>query len=458
MTGLPKASAKQTQVAALRAFRGEVFACATRRADALFELGDAVLTAPAASLPHYSTAGVFRRSHGMIYQGLRMGGFDEERLRDVLVRHRPAEWPLVFGIDGSTIGRPYAATSPGREFHHHSCAGHTGSGDPVIKGWCWQWLSQLNFDADSWTAPQDCRRVRRTDVAPVTVAQIIAHAERLRHTGETGTPVYVMDGGYDEAPITYQLGDHLQHLQVLIRVRNDRVLYRDPPTRPAGQVGRPRKHAVDRFSCADPTSWGEPDQTLNTDDQRYGTTTVKSWKDLHPKLFRRGHFKDLDSPPIVKGHLIRITVEHLPNRRIVPGPLWLWWAGPNQPDLALCARAYLHRFDLEHTYRFAKTTLSWANPAVRTPEQFARWTWIIICVINQLRLARPIAEDHRHPWERPRRPTRLSPGRVRRDFTRLLHTTGTPASPPKPSKPGPGRPRGRTSTPATRHDVIRNAA
>ena len=52
----------------------------------------------------------------------------------------------------------------------------------------------------------------------------------------------------------------------------------------------------------------------------------------------------------------------------------------------------------------------------------------------------------------------VAPGRVRRDFARLVLTAGTPASPPKPSKAGPGRPRGRTSTPAPRHDVIKKAA
>jgi hypothetical protein len=446
-------------VAALQRLREAVYDCATARGDALFELGDAVLSAGSApSLPHYSCAVVFRRSHGMIYQGLRRGRLDEERLRDVLVAHRPADWPPVFAIDASTIARPYAVTSPGREFHHHSCAGHTGTGDPVIKGWAWQWLSQLNFDTDSWTAPQDIRQVGRTDVVAVTVTQILDHARRLRQHGEHAAPLYVMDGGYDEAPITYELAGHLDDtVQILIRIRNDRVLYRDPPP-PSGQVGRPRRHAKDRFSCADPASWGEPDQTLTTNDERYGTITVTHWSGLHPKLFCRGHFDSFDTPPIVKGHLIRVTVDHLPNRRATPGPLWLWWAGPGQPDLHLCAHAYLHRFDIEHTYRFAKTTLNWADPAVRDPDQFTRWTWIIACVINQLRLARPLAEDHRHPWERRRPPRRLSPGRVHRDFGRLAPTIGTPASPPKPSKAGPGRPRGSTSTPATRHDVIKKAA
>jgi hypothetical protein len=171
----------------LREFRSQMYGCLRRRCDALFELGDALLSAgPVPSLPHLSCEPVFRRSHGMIYQGLAKGRVDSEALRDALVAHRPAQWPLVFGVDASTVARPYAQTSPDREFHHHSCAGHTSGGDPVIKGWCWQWLSQLNFDADSWTAPQDARRVTRTDAAAVTVAQIIAHAARLREHGETG--------------------------------------------------------------------------------------------------------------------------------------------------------------------------------------------------------------------------------------------------------------------------------
>jgi hypothetical protein len=183
-----------------------------------------------------------------------------------------------------------------------------------------------------------------------------------------------------------------------------------------------------------------------------------SWGGLHPKLACRGHFQAMARPPVIRCHLIRITVEKLPNGRAVPGPLWLWWAGPREPDLDLCARGYLHRFDMEHTWRFAKTALGWHKAALRLPGQFARWTWIIISAITQLRLARALAEDHRLPWERRRRPGRLTPSRVRRDFGRLAALAGTPASPPKPSTAGPGRPKGRRSTPAPRYDVIKKAA
>jgi hypothetical protein len=43
-----------------------------------------------------------------------------------------------------------------------------------------------------------------------------------------------------------------------------------------------------------------------------------------------------------------------------------------------------------------------------------RRTWLIITVHAQLRLARPLAADLRHPWERPAPPGRLTPARVRR--------------------------------------------
>jgi hypothetical protein len=46
---------------------------------------------------------------------------------------------------------------------------------------------------------------------------------------------------------------------------------------------------------------------------------------------------------------------------------------------------------MEHTWRFAKTALGWHKAALRTPAQFARWTWIIISAITQLRLARTLA-------------------------------------------------------------------
>ena len=191
-------------------------------------------------------------------------------------------------------------------------------------------------------------------------------------------------------------------------------------TRVTHGVGRPRKHGSDRFECKNPATWGDPDQELSRHDERYGQVSVMSWGGLHPKLACRGRFAGFAGPPVIKCHLIRVTVEH--------------------------------------GYRFAKTALGWDKATLREPDQVSRWTWLILCGLTQLRLARPIAEDHRQRWERRRKPGTLTPGRVRRDFGRLAALAGTPASPPKPSRAGPGRPKGRTSTPAPRHPVLKRAA
>jgi hypothetical protein len=447
-------------VAELAGFRQGLYRCLWRRGDALFELADAVLTGGrGGSLPYLSLEPGFRRGHGMIYQGLARGRIDEEVLRDLLVAWRPAEWPLAFAVDASTYPRPAAETSPGREWHHHSCQGGHRGDEPVVAGWSFQWLVQLSFAHDSWTAPQDMVRAGvRDDQTRQAAEQVIAHSGRLRAAGERRIPLYVLDAGYDEAPLTWDLREHLDRVQVLVRIRNDRVMYRDPAPEPPRR-GRPRKHSKDRFECKDPATWGEPDQELSLHDEQYGQVSVMSWGGLHPRLWCRGRFEGFWPSPVIRCHLIRVSVEKLPGRRKkTPGPLWLWWAGPGLPDLDLVWRAYLHRFDIEHTYRFAKHTLGWDNAALRHPEQVTRWTWLIIAALTQLRLARPAAADRRHRWERRRKQGKLTPGRVHRDFWRLAAQAGTPASPPKITRPGPGRPKGRTSIPATRHPVIKRTA
>jgi hypothetical protein len=114
----------------------------------------------------------------------------------------------------------------------------------------------------------------------------------------------------------------------------------------------------------------------------------------------------------------------------------------------------LRRFDLEHTFRLFKQTLGWTTPKIRTPQAADRWTWLVIAAHTQLRLARPLAADLRRSWERPAAPGRLTPARVRRAFRNIRAIISSPASAPKPCKPGPGRPPGsKNQRPAPHHDV-----
>lgn len=443
-------------VARLHGFRAGFHRALTGWADAAFELTDAVLClpTPVASVPALSLEPVFRRSHGSLYKALARGGVDAEAMRDLLLAHRPADWPAVFAVDASAWPRCDAETSPERGFYYHPS--RHSAGQPIVAGWSYQWIVQLGWAADSWTAPVDARRIPPTaDTTDATVDQVRALVGRLPETGPV--PTFVFDAGYDPIALTDGLAG--TRAAVLVRVRGDRVLYADPEHAVPSTIGRPRRHGA-RFGCAEPGSWPDPDVELTTSDPVYGTVHVTAWRHLHPKLTGRGRWATADAPPIVRGTVIRVAVEHLP--RPAGGPalkaLWLWWSGPDEPDLDICWRAYLRRFDIEHTYRFAKNTLGWTTPALCTPEQADRWTWLVVAGYTQLRLARGLVADLRLPWERHREPGRLTPGRVRRGFRQLHPALGTPASPPKSDSPGPGRPKGTRRPPRIRYQAIKKAA
>lgn len=442
----------------LETFRTDLHRSLHRWGDALFELCDAVLCASGSlqSVPALSLEPEFRRSHGSLYKSLANGAIDVEALRRLLVEHRPPDWPLVFGVDASTWDRCDAETSPERGFYY-SASKHS-AGQPIVAGWSYQWISQLGWAPDSWTAPLDAARIPpAADTTQATIDQVRGLVDLLPSDEEV--PLFVFDAGYDPIAIGHGLAD--TRAQVLVRIRDDRVFYTDPPprpNRPAGTGGRPPRHGR-RFKLSDPTTTPEPDDQLTIDDPRYGTVRVHAWHNLHPRLSGRGRWADHTIPPIVRGTVIRVEVEHLPKPTTrAKKTLWLWWSGPDQPDLELCFRAYLHRFDLEHTYRFAKNTLGWTAPSLCTPQQADRWTWLIIAAYTQLRLARGHVDDIRLPWERPTEPAKLTPTRVRRGFRRLRATIGTPARPPKTTTPGPGRPKGTPTGPRQRHPAIKKAA
>jgi hypothetical protein len=440
-------------LALLGAFRDQLHACFPRRADALFELGDALLCAEAVpSLPHLSLEPVHRRGWGSVYAALARGRIDEDRLRDLLVGCLPDADPLVFAVDVTTWPRCDAECSPERGYYYHPS--RHSAGQPIIAGWAYQWIAQLSFERDSWTAPVDARRLHPLeDTDQTAAAQIRALLARLP-AGEA-VPLFVFDAGYDSAQLTLDLAE--APAAVLVRLRSDRCFYADPPPRPPGSTGRPRRHGA-KFNCADPVTWPTPTATLTCQDDQYGTVTVHAWAGLHPKQQRHPGHGSRGPRPIVHGTIVRVQVERVPARTRPPKVLWLWWAGPGTCDLDLAWRAYVRRFDLEHTVRFAKQTLGWTTPRPRHPAQADRWTWLVLAGYTQLRLARQAACDQRLPWERPRPRPRLSPYRVRRGFPRLLCALGSPATTPKPSGCSPGRPKGRTSGPAVRHPAIKKPA
>jgi DDE superfamily endonuclease len=165
------------------------------------------------------------------------------------------------------------------------------------------------------------------DATAVTADQLRAVVGRLIAAGHWRSGdadiLIVMDVGYDVTRLAFALAD--LPVQLLGRVRSDRVLLLPKPPRLLGAHGRPPKHAC--------------------------------WID---------HEGDL---PVIEGTLIRLQVEHLPGDRD-PKPMWLWSSATDATDADIDRywQSFLRRFDLEHTFRLFKQTLGWTRPKIRTPQ------------------------------------------------------------------------------------------
>lgn len=454
--------AEAAELAALAAFRRDFHDCLHRRADALFELTDAVLCTdgPVDSLPELSLTPEHRRGHGALYDALACGRIEVGRLRRALAGlplPRDESGRITLAVDVSPWLRPDAPTSDDRMFCHVYGRGR-GSAQ-MIPGWPYSLVAALETGRTSWTAILDAQRLGPgDDLTEATAAQLRDLVTRLRDAGQhrDADPdiLVVFDAGYDTTRLAHLLAD--LPVELLGRVRSDRVFCFPAPPRSPGGAGRPSRHGPE-FALAQPSSHPDSNVATSSDTSRYGTARAHAWHRLHPRLTRRGawqhHHGEL---PIAEGTLIRLTVDRLPGDRN-PKPLWLWSSHPNAAPAHVdrCWRAFLRRFDIEHTFRFLKQTLGWTRPRVRTAEQGDRWTWLIITAHAQLRLARALTEDLRRPWEKPAtEPRRLTPARVRRGFRNIRPTTSLPASAPKPSHPGPGRPLGvKNKQHARHHDV-----
>src|SRR5215207_1046918 len=442
---------------ALRQFRRALHKCFHRRADALFELADAILTAGVVPSPaHLSIQPSHRRGWGSLYAALSRGTMDAEALGKLVASHPLEEdRAAVYAVDVSVWARCDAECSPERGLYYHPC--RHSAGQPIVAGWAYQFFAQLSFERDSWVAPMDLRRLHPTENQnEVAIWQVRSLCERLDPSKESSVPLFVFDAGYD--PVQLQQGLDGSGVQLLVRLRSGRRFYADPEGPPA-PTGRPRRHGK-KFSCKDPKTWPEPTHEHISESEHYGTVRVRCWAKLHPKVCLHEGRGTRGPLPIVRGTLVLVEVGRLPRgeRRRKPKKLWLWWHGPGEPDLELLWRAYVRRFDLEHTFRFFKQTLGWSTPCLRHPKQADRWSWLIVAAYMQLRLARPCVADLRLPWERRYTAAKLTPCRVSRGVLALLQILGTPAKPPKPCGRSPGRPKGSLSGRARRYPAIKKAA
>ena len=500
---------------ALREFRSELYACLTSRADALFELADAVLCADHAvtSLVQLCLEPEFTRGHGALYDALAAGRIDDEKLFSLLASELPqavdgpaarewiaghdvidhglldkalaglppddarqvrdacARWSrLRFAVDATAYPRPDAWCSPGRE-HVHNGACHCRGSSKTAPGWEYQFTAAIGHLRTAWAALVDVARTVPATRTAQTIAQVKNVLGRLPAAGHgaKAAPLFVFDAGYSAAALADGLLGCPVH--VLVRLAAGSVFYAEPVTW-EGKYGRPPRRGA-AVHCLEPADFAaaaagsgprgrkkplppnpEPDEELILPGTPlYGTVRARAWHGVHPLIHGdRGWFAGRNNLPVLPGTLIHVTVERLPDGRDPHRAMWLWHAGPGPLSLDELWRAYLARFDIEHAFKLLKATLGLTAAKVRAPEQADRWVRLLMAAHAQLLLARPFADGLRRPWEKHPDPARpLAPARVRRGFRNIRRDLGTPARVAKPTRPGPGRPKGSTKGPAPRY-------
>jgi hypothetical protein len=438
-------------MARLAGFRAGLYRSLGMRRDALFKACDALACRPERvhMLAELCLEPECRRGHGGVYDALNSGGIAIARLKRAVDAVPLRPWDdgrIRLACDVSNWLRPDAETSPERLFCHTYARGKGNA--QLIPGWPYSWIAALEPGRTSWTLPLDAVRLGPADDATeVTAAQLRDVIARLMAAGRwrEGDPdiIIVLDAGYDPTRLAWLLAD--LPADVTGRLRSDRVMHFPAPplpARPRSTGGRRPRHGH-KLVFSDPATWPEPAAATRTQTSRYGAAEAMAWEDHEGEL------------PVVEGTLIHLEVDHLPGQRNAD-PVWLWSsrAGTTEEEVNRAWQAFLRRFDIEHTFRFLKQQLGWTRPRLRSPAAADRWTWLVIACYVQLYLARPLAADIRLPWQQPCPPGRLTPARVRRGFRNIRQALPVPASAPKPSRPGPGRPKGsKNRRPATRHDV-----
>ena len=270
----------------LREFRSRLYDCLALRADALFELTDAILCADHAvtSLVQLCLEPEFTRGHGALYDALSAGRIDDEQLFSLLtaalplladdaeargwiaghdvidhvllekslagvpaqdaarVRDACARWSrLRFAVDATAYPRPDAVCSPGRE-HVHNGACHCKGSSKTAPGWEYQFTAAIGHLRTAWAAFTDVARTTPATRTEQTIAQVKAVLRRLRAAGHghRAAPLFIFDAGYSAAALTDGLLGCPAH--ILVRLAAGSVFYADAVTWD-GKNGRPARRA-----------------------------------------------------------------------------------------------------------------------------------------------------------------------------------------------------------------------
>lgn len=431
----------------LQQFRAGLYHSFSQRADAVFELIDALASDTQARSPvELSLSPVFGRQYASVYDGLDGWQADQSQLQALLLAAAPlpaAEGFRLIGLDHTPKPRPYAETVSERSFVYQPTP--IRDNKPITIGHAYSVIGQIELTSrETWLAVLDVERISIASTPlEVGLSQVIDLARRC-----DDWLVIAGDSEYSQ-PLSVACLGQCKHVTGVFRLRSNRNLYRRPG--PYRGKGRPCWHGP-VFRLNDPATWSAPDEsdqwTESDERGRSWVIQLRRWRHLH---FREARHHEVE--------VVQIQVTDPDGRPRFRRPCWLLVCGQRPLSLTTTQQVYQRRPVMEHYFRFIKQRLLFKAAQLGTTEHEEKFVQVIVLAYAQLYLARFDVQPTVRPWERykPARPVTqaATPAQSRRDFARLLARIGTPAQSPKPRGKSPGRPTGAHPPPRPRYPVVK---
>ena len=443
------------QTEKLRKFRDELYQLFPYRADALFNLLDALCASghQSRSVIELSESPAFSRKYSSITDGI-ADGLSQVCFSDIekLVFKTTAEpeRAALFFVDATPNPRPFARKLTERSMVHSP--NPAPGNKPICVGHQYSVLTMAPAHREhadrNWQLPLSVKRVHVEEKSnEVGMQQLVEAIEQHelddKLTINAGDTLY----GTESCRKTAVSKKNLVHL---FRLANHRNVYCLPSDKDRKTKGAGRKKVYGRkIQLSNPKTHS---QAASVSFKEFTSKRGKHYQaelTLFTDLLLRGsrHFHAENHP----FNMVRVIVRDKHNNLVFKRPLWIAVHGKRRHELSpeFIYKAYRQRYDIEHYFRFGKQKLlmdKYQTPDTRHEESWWRLTALAYV---QLFLASKMADSLPRPWERylpeftkdssQSSKDVKSPSQTQRCFANILKTIGTPAKEPVPR----GKPVGR---------------
>lgn len=436
-------------------FRNELYQLFPYRADALFNLLDALSASghQSRSVIELSESPVFSRKYSSITDSIADGlsqvcFSDIERL--VFKTTADPDQPTLFFVDATPNPRPFARKLTERSMVHSP--NPAPGNKPVCVGHQYSVLTMApahqEYTDRNWQLPLSVKRVLLDEKANEAAMQQLLDAIELHELDDKLT-VNAGDTLYGTEPCR-KAAVGKENLVHLFRLANHRNVYCLPCDEDSKTKGAGRKKVYGRkVQLSNPKTHPQAasvsyKEFTSKRGRRY-QAELTLFTDL---LFRGSRDFHAEKHPF---NIVRVIVRDQHNNHVFKRPLWIAVQGKRRHELSpdFIYQAYHQRYDIEHYFRFGKQKLlmdKYQTPDARHEEN---WWKLTALAYVQLFLASKLADSLPRPWEQylpeftkdssQSSKDVKSPSQTQRCFANILKNIGTPAKEPVPR----GKPVGR---------------